>query len=881
MVQFRNFDKDFAHKKISLPSYPFQKQRYWIDDLNKKENDSEFNFTQSKSKSHPLLGTMIVTASDNEFIFNSRIEANDPEYLKDHLVFGKVVLPGAAYIEIAAAAFKEITDKTKFSVTDVSFRHAMVIEEGSFRNVQTILTKKENGSYEFKIFSLSDSDWTLHSSGIISDAVGDTSSAELETLKNKFSQTVSPAKVYDNAKETGVEYGNEFQAIKELFVNDNSALSRLKLIGNVNTDKYLIHPVILDAAFQTALSILIKGKEKAFIPVGAGSFNFYCDAGDEVWSLVEINEGNTNSNIHSADIKIFTKQGKVVAEISGLKLKEVSREEFTESMNNINDWFYEVRWEASDEKPALDCNVSEVYKEVKNVLPELSSVNNLLQYNYEIERIEKIALSYIISAFRNSGFDFEKQESFSADEIADKLKIIKGQKKLFNRLLNILTENGILKFSAGKFMVQNHKPEVTSDDISYTSATAELELLRRCGEHLDEVLTGKQDAIQLLFPNGDFTLAEKLYKDSPRFVVMNEAIKNAVVNILSTGNSDHKIRILEIGAGTGSTASYILPLLKNNTSYTFTDISPAFFIKAKEKFNEFDNVEYKVLDIEKDPLAQNFDAHSYDIVIASNVIHATKDLSASVKNIKSLLNKNGIMILNEVTEKKNWIDLTFGLTDGWWRFEDDSLRKNYPLLGNTEWKKFLESENLQAEVASPDSLSAQSLIIAQQRIEIDSSRSHLIIFNAGKNDQTLSNYLKTSNAEYTLINDDKSFKKITGNKFSINFNEVEDHKKLLNELELKSDNVHIVYIATDKNLIRTKSISDDSIEPCVNILNIIKNISGEPKLQGSTLSIITYGAQKVTASDTAEGLIHSPLWGMGKVISMEHPGLKCKMIDTD
>ena len=87
-----------------------------------------------------------------------------------------------------------------------------------------------------------------------------------------------------------------------------------------------------------------------------------------------------------------------------------------------------------------------------------------------------------------------------------------------------------------------------------------------------------------------------------------------------------------------------------------------------------------VLDIERDPASQGFESAAYDIVIAANAIHATADLRQSIQNVRNLLAPGGLLLLLEGVAPERWVDLSFGLTDGWWRFSDSSLRKNYPLI---------------------------------------------------------------------------------------------------------------------------------------------------------------------------------------------------------
>ncbi|EHK98538.1 putative Lovastatin nonaketide synthase [Glarea lozoyensis 74030] len=129
------------------------------------------------------------------------------------------------------------------------------------------------------------------------------------------------------------------------------------------------------------------------------------------------------------------------------------------------------------------------------------------------------------------------------------------------------------------------------------------------------------------------------------------------------------MKILEIGAGTGGLTAKVINSLKNEYgerlyhSYTFTDISSGFFAKAKERFKEHHSIEYKVLDISKDPIAQGFTPGEYDFILAANlntpkVLHATPTLSETLANCRKLLKPSGKLFLQELSPDFEIISVT-------------------------------------------------------------------------------------------------------------------------------------------------------------------------------------------------------------------------------
>lgn len=153
-----------------------------------------------------------------------------------------------------------------------------------------------------------------------------------------------------------------------------------------------------------------------------------------------------------------------------------------------------------------------------------------------------------------------------------------------------------------------------------------------------------------------------------------------------------------MGAGTGATSVSIFKMLEDTglavEEYCYTDISSAFIRRARETFSAGpDYLRYAILNIEQSAELQSIPTGEYDVIIAANVLHATNNIRASLANVKALVRENGILLLNEISSSFVFTHLTFGLLDGWWRYEDGAVRlPGCPGVSPDVWRHVLIGE---------------------------------------------------------------------------------------------------------------------------------------------------------------------------------------------
>lgn len=217
---------------------------------------------------------------------------------------------------------------------------------------------------------------------------------------------------------------------------------------------------------------------------------------------------------------------------------------------------------------------------------------------------------------------------------------------------------------------------------------------------LPDIVTGKQSATEIMFPGGSMSRVEGIYKQNSIADYFNALLADEATQLIRdfSGHGNRKIRILEIGAGTGGTSSMLFqkfePYREFIQEYCYTDVSKSFLQHARKQYGPYvPYLTYSLLNIEEPLHSQGIEAGRYDLVVATNVLHATRQIRHTLRNAKALLTLKGKLLINEIIEDSLFNHVTFGLLTGWWLFEDEMVRiPGTPLLHPDQWKAALELE---------------------------------------------------------------------------------------------------------------------------------------------------------------------------------------------
>jgi SAM-dependent methyltransferase len=321
--------------------------------------------------------------------------------------------------------------------------------------------------------------------------------------------------------------------------------------------------------------------------------------------------------------------------------------------------------------------------------------------------LERLTTAMIAAALRRLGAFGTAGATATASSLTVELGVLPRYERLLARWLDRLAAAGLLRSVAG---VHTAGAPLDASDLEPAWAHARrvladwpfmLDYLRGCGALLADVMTGRASPLDTMFPNGSFDIADALYRDSvlPRYF---NAVAGALVQAMVAGSHGERIRVLELGGGTGGTTATLAPLIERaGGSYHFTDVSPLFLARAGERFGNLRCMSFGLLDVDGEPAAQGYEPDSFDVIVAANVLHAARDLPDTLRRVRELLASGGMLLLVEVTNYLAWFDVSTALLEGWDR-QGDGLRGEHPMLATAAWHDALQDAGFVDVAAFPD-----------------------------------------------------------------------------------------------------------------------------------------------------------------------------------
>ncbi|KAJ5809264.1 polyketide synthase [Penicillium pulvis] len=662
-ISFDGFRRVFVSNNVSgtakllkgLPPYAWDHDRiYW------QESRISRNFRKGNDTRHQLLGRRVPDDNEREMRWRNVLRISELPWAQGHVVSGEVLLPGASYVSLSCEAARIIAKARpirRIEVEDIDIRRPVIVPD-TREGLETTFTVR-----------LEDSKDSIHITGEFSYYYSDTRlGSMIHACSGRIIIHIGEASEQDDAAydvfaENGLIYSGAFRRLQDVQRKLDYSVATAEWSADELVGDYVLHPALLDVCWQNLFHARADPRAgkipTAILPVRIKRVTVNPHVGlaeAENFKLrTESFVTGRNGAAVAGDVHIYNfSSGLAAVQMESLSLEPVAPPTEEQDRRMFFDIVYKPDPSLSLIEPILDPKRGQRVKELS-------------------ADIERAVLFYVQRVL----------EGLPPSERSSLTWYHQRLVESFESSLQLIQEGH--HPVAEKSWIAD-QPEVLDMILSKWSGTVDLESVRLVGENMLDFLKRRTSFLEVIMKDD---LATRLYSEGCGLAEVNQGMSGILQQI------SHKFpqaKYVEIGAGTGSTTDCILRTIGSAFySYTFTDISPGFFGDAADRFSDFrSKIMFKTLDVEKDVGPQGFQKHAYDVVVASNVLHATAHIAETLKNARSLLKPGGFLLLVEITGTEI-MRTTFcvGGLPGWWLGAGEG-RRLHPGMTTEEWHNTLQ-----------------------------------------------------------------------------------------------------------------------------------------------------------------------------------------------
>ena len=372
-IDWRGFDRDYRRSRVNLPTYPFERKRFWIDG-EKAEGADESSAPAAKESTslalatgdakQPLLGNRVPSAlSMTQFL--AELSIRRLPYFKDHVIQGSIVLPGAAYLELGLEAADELFGPGAHVAENVSFQQALFLSDAKPHALQVVVSPEVAGRASYQIFQLAPGNdpkagWAMHAGGTIrrasaKDAAPFAPPKPVLEIAPSLEEYLDQAECYRRLKARSLEYGPSFQVLKQVWRSAGICVAEMQVPAPIaaGIDAYQVHPALLDGCFHAVAAAVPDdwapaGSGESYLPMGAESIRVFGKMQGKLYCYATMqpeDESPNHENLRGTFI-LQDETGRPLLEVVGLKLRKVGRR--ADDANKGSDWLYQTKWLAAE-----------------------------------------------------------------------------------------------------------------------------------------------------------------------------------------------------------------------------------------------------------------------------------------------------------------------------------------------------------------------------------------------------------------------------------------------------------------------------------------------------------------------------------------------------
>ncbi|MEV0639902.1 SDR family NAD(P)-dependent oxidoreductase [Streptomyces sp. NPDC050619] len=715
---------------VDVPAYSWQRRRYQLGDPS-WWSDHEIAPAPQPAASNPLLGRRLLAADPTWG------REQSAAWIADHKVGDAVVMPGTAFLDMALSAAREVHGGP-VELLDISLARSLVLpsDPGS-APVRTTTTVRPDGTFVVAGHTGEDIEAAQHVNGRWR-GLADVRPAPVDVagLARRISEPVDMSDHYGACAAVSLNYGPAFRSLASLAVQDSEGLARLHTDQFAGTGtEHQARVVLLDGCLQAMLPLsacVVSGSAQPYVPhlpVAVGSVRAWGPLPATVMAYMRLTSVLETGLM--CDITVCDTDGTVLLDLGDVYARRI------ENSGSPAPRVYNEVLRARPRMTALPgtpCPLPAPSRVIDACGPVVTRLDDAFRdhgYGGHMERSRELSAHYMAAAVNSILGSAAARgaikvagpvggQVFSLDDLRS-AGLRESLCPLVEMMLGIAVRYGLLTARADGGWCQSGTPvpeELLQDRLKeFPELIVMWQAAAWVGRSLPSVLTGEVEGLEVLFGESG-PIAAQVYNHDPGLTYLSDTAVAYIRAVLADWPADRPLRILEIGAGTGGFTARILPHLPpERTHYVYTDVSSAFFPKAEARFAAFNFLEYRALDLGVDPLDQGFVAGSFDLVIASNALHTTTDITRGMRHAATLLDDNGQLVALEM-HSNAYVATLFGILDSFWDSTDTELRPAGAALTRDQWAPVLEQAGFSTSAflsAQPDVEGVPASVIAAVR----------------------------------------------------------------------------------------------------------------------------------------------------------------------
>ncbi|KAI0145542.1 hypothetical protein GGR57DRAFT_295646 [Xylariaceae sp. FL1272] len=651
-----------------LPSYAWDHSaRYW--------HESRYARSQRLRPESPsqLLGHLTPDSTVQDMRWRNILRPAEMTWVEGHKLQDSIVFPASGYVVLAleaATAVCQGSSVTLVEVLDVEIHQALVLGAQSVEaifSVANIVRNELTIEVSFRYHSaigLSDQDLDLKASGRVRIHLGPSNTNILPAKPPRPPNLVKVKQgaFYETLEELGYQYSDDFFALYDMERKLGTVLGSIRSPRPVSM---ILHPALLDAAFQTVFLTQAAPGDGYITAISVPkrirkvTFNYALCAAQAVsnddlsfQSVSPLTDGTDSTIV--GDIAIYPKDTEhAMLQVQGLECIPLS----PVTAQDDKEVFSELVWDVAAPDPS-------------SVVISTPDEAGYTDISCVLERMAGYYLRRLVQSVH------ETHVARTTEPFCN----------LFNFALHQVSQSraGNLPFWSTQWE-NDELADIESASRPFAEVI-DVKLLRAMGQELVDIAVGEKLAVQV---GMERNLLAEWYTHGLRVGSSTQCLAETVKQIIHRYPA---MDILEIGAGTGAATKPILELIGSSfASYWFTDISSGFFESARASFEtRSSNFVFKTFDVTRDPDSQDIPSASYDLVIASLVLHATPNLEQTLRNARRLLRPGGRLLMLEISPSAGtFFGIVFGAFPGWWSGAGEG-RQLSPNISIGDWDTLLQ-----------------------------------------------------------------------------------------------------------------------------------------------------------------------------------------------